>query len=87
MKKRSRTPTVAPYTASAQTTFFGLPFNNTLPALAILAVCVAELEQDAGMLIVALFWLFATIVYFAAALWAILVLGVSATDWVLGWFS
>lgn len=67
--------------------FFGLPLNNTFPALAILAVCVAELEQDAWMLLAALFWLVVTVVYFAAALWAIFVLGVNATDWVRGWFS
>jgi hypothetical protein len=29
---------------------FGLPFNNALPALAIVVVCMAELEDD-GLLL------------------------------------
>jgi hypothetical protein len=64
--------------------FFALPLNNTLPALLILFVCIAELEQDAAMLLVALFWLVVTLAYFGAALWFIFALGMSAADWVRG---
>lgn len=43
-----------------------LPGNNALPALAILFQAVGELEQDGVMVFVALFWLVATVLYFAA---------------------
>jgi hypothetical protein len=66
--------------------FFALPFNNTLPALLIVFVCIAELEQDAAMLLVALFWLVVTLAYFGAVLWVVFALGLSATDWVRGLF-
>ncbi|MCG3143914.1 MAG: hypothetical protein HONDAALG_01286 [Gammaproteobacteria bacterium] len=55
--------------------FFGLPFNNALPGLAILFVCVAELEQDGLMLFGALFWLAVTVVYFSIVLTVAAVLG------------
>src|SRR5690349_9618160 len=29
--------------------FFGIPFNDTLPALVIIAACIAELEDDGGL--------------------------------------
>jgi hypothetical protein len=37
--------------------FFGIPLNDFFPALAIVSVCVGELEQDGLMVLVALFWL------------------------------
>lgn len=52
--------------------FFGLPFNNLLPALAILFVCIGELEQDGVMVFIAIGWLILTVIYFVfifAALW------------------
>lgn len=52
--------------------FFGLPFNNLLPALAILFICIGELEQDGLMVFIAFGWLVVTVVYFVfifAALW------------------
>jgi hypothetical protein len=52
--------------------FFGLPFNNTLPALAIVAVCIAELEDDGGFVIVSLALLVLTVVYFSFIAYAIL---------------
>lgn len=48
--------------------FFGIPFNNFLPALAIFFVCIAELEQDGTMVFVAFGWLLVTVLYFAAIL-------------------
>lgn len=41
-----------------------LPFNNTLPGLAILFYGIGELEQDGLMVFVAFFWLAATVIYF-----------------------
>jgi len=49
-----------------------LPFNNVLPALAILFYCIGELEEDGLMVFIAFFWLTVTVVYFGAffvALW------------------
>ena len=49
-----------------------LPFNNTLPALTILFYGFAELEDDGVMILIAVFWLIVTVVYFSAfftALW------------------
>jgi len=49
-----------------------LPFNNTLPGLAILFYAIGELEEDGVMVYISFFWLAATVVYFSAfffALW------------------
>jgi hypothetical protein len=41
-----------------------LPFNNTLPGLAILFYGIGELEQDGLMVFVAFFWLVVSVIYF-----------------------
>jgi hypothetical protein len=49
-----------------------LPFNNALPALAILFYGFAELEDDGLMVFISFFWLILTLVYFTvffSALW------------------
>jgi hypothetical protein len=43
-----------------------LPFNNVLPALAILFYGIGELEEDGWMVYIAFFWLAVTVIYFAA---------------------
>lgn len=55
--------------------FFGLPFNNALPALAIFFVCLAQLERDGLMVFIAMGWLVATVIYFAVVLTVIFVFG------------
>ncbi|MEQ1601552.1 MAG: exopolysaccharide biosynthesis protein [Methylophilaceae bacterium] len=52
-----------------------LPFNNTLPGLAILFYCVGELEKDGLMVVIAFGWLIATIVYFALFFFGLYYLG------------
>jgi hypothetical protein len=42
-----------------------LPFNNTLPGLAILFYGIGELEGDGLMVFIALFWLAVTVIYFS----------------------
>ena len=42
-----------------------LPFNNLLPALAILFYCFGELEDDGLMVMIAFGWLVVTVIYFA----------------------
>jgi len=49
-----------------------LPFNNVLPALAILFYAIGELEEDGLMVFISFFWLVVTVLYFGAfffALW------------------
>jgi hypothetical protein len=55
--------------------FFGLPFNNALPGLAIFFVSLAQLERDGLMVFISLGWLILTLIYFSAVLGAILLLG------------
>ena len=55
--------------------FFGIPFNNTLPALVIIAVCIAELEDDGAFIFVALALLVVTLAYFAFIFWALFFVG------------
>ena len=57
-----------------------LPFNNTLPALAILFYGFAELEDDGLMVILSLFWLVVTVLYFAGFFLALWYLGSGAMD-------
>lgn len=58
-----------------------LPFNNTLPALAMLSAAIALLERDGLMVLVSVFWIIATIAYFAAFFYALFFLGAEATNW------
>lgn len=60
----------------------GLPLTNTLPALCAIFACIALLERDGLMLLVALFWLIVTIVYFAVIGYILYRFGMQAFDWV-----
>jgi hypothetical protein len=55
--------------------FFGLPFNNALPALAIFFVCLGQLERDGLMIFVSLGFIALTLIYFTVVLGLVLVLG------------
>lgn len=55
--------------------FFGLPFNNALPALAIFFVSLAQLERDGLMVFIAMGWLVATVIYFIVVLTVIFLFG------------
>jgi hypothetical protein len=61
----------------------GVPLSNALPVLAILFIAIALLEQDGAMLLIALFWLLVTLLYFGVLAYAIAFLGEQA----LGWLS
>lgn len=60
--------------------FFGIPFNNTLPALVIIAACIAELEDDGGFIFVALGLLGVTVAYFFFIFWALFFVGEQALE-------
>ncbi len=64
--------------------FFGLPFNNALPALAIFFVCLAQLERDGLMVFIAIGWLVTTLIYFIAVWTVIFVFGRQALGGLLG---
>lgn len=59
----------------------GLPLTNTIPALSIIFACVALIERDGLMLLVSIFWLIATIVYFAIIAWILIYVGAQAFEW------
>jgi hypothetical protein len=58
-----------------------LPFNNTLPALAMLFAAIAILERDGLMVLVSVFFVVATVAYFGAFFFALYFLGAEATEW------
>lgn len=58
-----------------------LPFNNTLPTLGALFAAVALLERDGLMVLLSVFWLILSTAYFAVFFYALLFLGVEATEW------
>lgn len=60
--------------------FFGMPLNNFLPGLAIFFICIAQLEQDGLIVLVALGWLAITVIYFAAILIMIWLVGEQAIE-------
>lgn len=62
-----------------------LPFNNTLPALAMLCAAIALLERDGLMVVASVFWIVATVAYFAAFFYALYFLGGEAVEWFTGW--
>lgn len=57
---------------------FGLPFNNALPALAIIVVCLAELEDDGLMLWAGVALTAVSAVYILGVLVAVLFFGTEA---------
>lgn len=61
----------------------GVPFTNTIPALAVLFACIAELEEDGLFMIAALTALVLSVAYFLFLGWA----AVSATALTINWFS
>ena len=64
--------------------FFGIPFNNTLPALVIIAACIGELEDDGGFIFVALALLVVTVLYFLLIFWAVFFVGEHALQFLDG---
>jgi hypothetical protein len=61
--------------------FVGIPFNNTLPALVILSACVALLEKDGVMFLVAVGWMIVTLLYFALLLALMFFFGMQIKAW------
>ncbi len=58
-----------------------LPFNNSLPGLAILFYCIGELEKDGLMVIIAFIWLIVTIIYFSFFFFGLYYLGGEAVNY------
>jgi hypothetical protein len=65
----------------------GIPFSNSLPALAVLFVSVAELEEDGFFMIASWVAIVATLVYFALVGTVAAAVLVRIWCWLLGWMS
>lgn len=61
----------------------GIPFSNTIPVLAVLFACIAELEQDGAFMIAAILALLLAVAYFVFLGWA----AMSAANFTLNWFN
>lgn len=59
----------------------GLPLTNTIPALSVIFACLALLERDGLMLLIAFGWFVATLAYFALIGYLLYVVGMQAFDW------
>ena len=58
------------------------PFNNTLPALAMIFAAVAILERDGLMILVSIFWQVATVAYFTVIFALFFIFGSEAVNWI-----
>ncbi len=61
--------------------FIAVPFNNMFPALIAFFAALAELEQDGLMIWVAWAWMVVTLLFFAAIIIGIMLLGAEALQW------
>jgi hypothetical protein len=61
--------------------FVAVPFNNTFPALMVLAACFANLERDGAMVLVSLLFFVVSLCYFAFIGYAALLVGGQAWEW------
>lgn len=59
----------------------GIPFNNALPALAVVSVALGELEEDGFMLVAAFVALLLTVLYFTALALLLVYAGGAAFEW------
>lgn len=57
-----------------------LPFNNVLPGLAILFYCLADIEGDGLMTLIAFGWILVTALYFVAFFIALYFLGTEVLE-------
>ena len=60
---------------------FGIPFNNTFPALVVLFASIAELQDDGVFVYVSLFSLALTVIYFLAIFIALYYLGFEVVEY------
>jgi hypothetical protein len=61
---------------------FGMPLNNTLPASAIVLVCLAELEDDGVLAWLAIAATVLSAVYICGVLVAVYFIGINVLDWI-----
>jgi hypothetical protein len=60
---------------------FGIPFNNTFPALVVLFACIGELQDDGVFIYISLFSLLLTIIYFTAIFVALYYIGFEVIEY------
>lgn len=67
---------------------FGVhPFNNFFPGLAILFASIAQFEKDGLFILIAIFWLFFSVVYFIIFFITIYYIGLESIQYIPEWFS
>ena len=64
-----------------------LPLNNFFPGLAILFVTIAQFEKDGFFVLVAIFWLIFTILYFGLFMYGLYYLGAEGMQYLPEWIS
>jgi len=64
-----------------------LPLNNFFPGLAILFVTIAQFEKDGFFVLVAIFWLVFTIIYFGLFMYGIYYLGAEGIQHLPEWLT
>ena len=62
---------------------FGIPFNNTLPALVVLAASIAEIEHDGLWVVASMCFFVITILYFTVIGWMLIRSGDLLLSWLL----
>lgn len=63
--------------------FFGLPLNNTLPALSIICTAIAELRDSKRWIVGSIIWIIITCGYFAMVLYLLFTYGREALTWIV----
>lgn len=64
-----------------------LPLNNFFPGLAILFVALAQFEEDGLFILIAIFWLFFSILYFSIFFFGIYLLGLEVINYLPDWIN
>ena len=67
--------------------FPGIPFSNSLPAVAVALIAIAEMEEDGLLVIAALITLAASVLYLGAVGFAAFEILRKMTDWAMGLFG
>jgi len=64
-----------------------LPLNNFFPGLAILFASLAQFEKDGLFILIAIFWLFFSVVSFSIFIILLYYIGIESIQYLPYWFS
>lgn len=60
----------------------GIPFNNTMPAIVMILVSIAELERDGLFVVLAMLWFILTLSYFGFLVYGFFFVGRHVLGWI-----